>query len=496
MSADDRFRNTLRDAYDFGPDFPRQALLADISAALRSRPREETHPRWLVGVLAVGLGLAVIVALIAVPRMGHVGPPQPAAPMPGGQESGVAIILANNHVAYISPGAAKSDWDTAVAAPPNLTANQSHAGLGHRIAISPDRRLIYAIPAKDFVGGDHVVVLDTVSGRIVRDVQLPSPGGNGRYGALAIGPSGDVWVVGAIGKRIEVVSVNHQTGNITSWSGRDMSHWTGQGPVSGDFYVYEVQVSADERRIYYSYTGGLLPNAGLDWMDISGTAATSCKPAAADKACIPGLAGFVVTGSGVFITSAFDQPSGAIDEYGLDGRQIRHIELGLQPGFMDDLSVAPDGRHLVYFGSCGYSGGMGQLDLATASPSVIVSAKSNHTRPADEPCGQSWEFVSGNLVALGRVGALLPSATSNGQVDYVDATSGRVTRSVTLSAEPIALAAANGRVPELAPPLVAPSPCPSGMTETSRSTPGPHGPVWVACLGTWSPIYTTPSPQR
>lgn len=496
MRTDDRFRVALKQAYDFGPDFPRRGLMAEISAALRTRSRDEAQPRWFVGALATALGVATVVALVAVPRIGHLGPAEPAAPVPATSEAGVAVILANNHVAYIPPGGTKPAWDAAVAPPANLTANQSHAGLGHRIAISSDRSLIYAIAARDFVGGDHVVVLETASGRVVRDIQLPSPGGNGRYGALAIGPSGDIWVVGAIGKLIEVVRLNHETGAISSWSGRDMSHWIPRGPVSGDFYVYEVQVSADERRVYYSYTGGLLPSAGLDWVDIAGSTATSCKPAAADKACIPGLAGFFVTGSGVFVTSIFDQPSAAIDEYALDGHQIRHIELGLLPGFMDDIEVMPDGRHLVYFGSCGYSGGMGELDLATGSPSVIVSAKSNYTRPADKPCGESSGFVTTNLIALAHVGALLPSAEASGQVDYVDAASGHVMRAVTLSAEPIAVAVANGRVPVLAPPLVTATACPSGMTETSRSTPAANGSVWIACLGTWSPIATTPTPRR
>jgi hypothetical protein len=256
VSAQDRFRDALKRAYDFGPDFPRRGLMADISAALRTRSREETQPRWFVGALAVALGVATIVALIAIPRIGHVSPPRPAAPVPATSEAGVAVILANNHVAYIPPGATKPTWDTTVAPPANLIASQSHAGLGHRIAVSPDRSLIYAIAARDFVGGDHVVVLQTASGRIIRDVRLPSPGGNGRHGALTIGPSGDVWVVGAIGKRIEVVRLNHETGAISSWTGRDMSHWVARGPVSGDFYAYEVQVSADERRVYYSYTGG------------------------------------------------------------------------------------------------------------------------------------------------------------------------------------------------------------------------------------------------
>lgn len=98
--------------------------MADISAALRTRSREETQPRWFVGALAVALGVATIVALIAIPRIGHVSPPLPAAPVPATSEAGVAVILANNHVAYIPPGATKPTWDTTVAPPTNPIASQ------------------------------------------------------------------------------------------------------------------------------------------------------------------------------------------------------------------------------------------------------------------------------------------------------------------------------------------------------------------------------------
>jgi hypothetical protein len=266
-----------------------------------------------------------------------------------------------------------------------------------------------------------------------------------------VGPSGDVWIVGFAGpvasqgdlrvKRIEILRINHQNWSITSWLGsRDMSYWTPQGPVSGDFSVYEAQVTNDETRVYYSYTGGLLPKAGLDWVDIAGSLATSCVPAVSDRACIPGLAGFLVWGDDIVTTTAMDSPTGAIEYYGLDGVLRNHIELGLLPGFLMDFAEGRDGKSLYLFGSCGYSGGMARLDLAAKKSTVIVKARSLYTRPADPPCGQSSVFVSGNVIALGQVGALLPSR-ADGKILYVDAVSGNVNKSVAVSAEPIALVA-------------------------------------------------------
>jgi hypothetical protein len=259
---------------------------------------------------------------------------------------------------------------------------------------------------------------------------------------VTVGPSGDAWVVGSVGKHIEIVRVRRHDGKISSWSGRDMSHWKPQGPVGGAYEIYEVQVTADEQRVYYSYTGGLLPFSGMDWVDLTGQRDSTCKPAAFDHACVPGLAGFLVRGSDVFITTAYDQPSGAIDRYGLDGSLKDHIELGLLPGFLDDFAVGPDGNHLYLFGSCGYSGGMAVLDLATLRTTVIVPAQHAYVFLTRGPCGQSSAFVSRTLIALGQVSALLPNDVG-GQILFVDASTGRVERSVPVPAEAIAVVPVN-----------------------------------------------------
>ena len=447
---EDELRRALQSAYNFGDDYPHPALPTRISAAIDSGVKGGRQLTWIAGVAATTLA-ALIVAVIGVRAFGHVVVPGPPAPTIHSSETGVAAILANNHLVYIPPGADRPKWDVAVAPPPNLTASHGYAGLGRRVASSADGTIIYALPAPEFVGGNTLVVVDSATGHVLHDVHLPNRGSSARYGALDVGPSGDIWIVGSVGpvpsesdlpfSRIEIVRVSHQDWSISSWLGRSMSQWVPQGPVGGEFEIYEVQVSSDETRVYYSYTGGLLSIAGLDWVDLAGNQATTCIPTTADKACIPGLAGFLVQGSNVYITTANDSPSGAIDFYSLGGVLQNHIELGLLPGFLEDFAVAPDGRSLYLFGSCGYSGGMARLDLSTQKSTVIVPAKSLYTRSANPPCGQSSVFVSSNLIALGHVGALLP-ADNEGRILYVDPVSGNVKRSVPVPSEPIAVTTA------------------------------------------------------
>jgi hypothetical protein len=438
-SHEQELRDALLSAYDFGSEYPHPLLISRIYTEL-DRPVAKRHRRsWVGGAAAAALAMIVVVSLVWS-SLQRASTPSSSGPLTSGPEAGTAAILTNNHLVYLTPGDTQPYWDLALAAPPDLTVSHGYSGLGHRIAATADGALIYALPARDVYGGDRLVFVGTQSSALLRQVQLPNPDGSARYGAVTVGPSGDAWVVGSVDKHIEIVRVNRQDGTIASWSGRDMSHWAPQGPVGGDYQIYEVQVTADEQRVYYSYTGGLLSLAGMDWVDLAGQRATTCTPSAADQACVPGLAGFLVSGNDVFITTANDLPTGAIDHYALDGTLKDHIELGLLPGFLEDFAVGPEGNNLYLVGSCGYSGGMAVLDIATLKPIVIVQAEPAHSPPTKLPCGQSSAFVSNTLIALGHVSALLP-ADAAGQILFVDSSTGRIVRSVPVSSEPIAVAA-------------------------------------------------------
>ncbi|HKB34509.1 MAG TPA: hypothetical protein VKF16_11650 [Candidatus Dormibacteraeota bacterium] len=432
-------REALRSAYDFGSEYPHPLLITRIYAELE-RPVPQHHRReWVGGAAAAALAVVVVVTLLWFSFQPRVSTPISSGPPPSGPEAGTAAILANNHLVYLTPGDIQPYWDLALADPPDLKVSHGYAGLGHRIAATPDGALIYALPARDMNGGSELAVVATQSSA-ERLIQLPDHNATARYGAVSVGPSGDAWIVGSVDKHIEIVRFHRQEGTITSWSGRDMAHWVPQGPVGGDYQIYEVQVTNDEQRVYYSYTGGLLSFAGMDWVDISGQRATTCTPPAADQACIKGLAGFLVRGNDVFITTASDQPTGAIDQYGLDGTLKDHIELGLLSGFLEDFALGPDRNHIYFFGSCGYSGGMAALDLTSRTANVIIHAQPAYSTLTNHPCGQSSAFVSDTLIALGRVSALLPGYGA-GQILFVDSSNGRLVRSVPVTSEPIAVVA-------------------------------------------------------
>lgn len=438
-SYEQDLREALRSAYDFGSEYPHPMLISRIYAELDRPVIQRRGHAWVAGAAAGVLAVFVVASLLWSSLQHRSTMPGSSGPPANGPEAGTAAILANNHLVYLTPGDTQPYWDLALASAPDLSVSNGYAGLGHRVAATADGAVIYALPALDMYGGNELDIVATQSSG-KHPIRLPDPDGTARYGAVTVGPSGDAWIVGSVDRHIEIVRFNRQAGTLSSWAGRDMSHWMPQGPVSGGYQIYEVQVTADEKRVYYSYTGGLLSFAGLDWVDLAGQRAATCTPAAADQACVPGLAGFLVRGNDVFITTANDQPSGAIDDYALDGTLKGRIGLGLLPGFLEDFALGSDGSHLYFFGSCGYSGGMAVLDLTSLRSTTIVQAEPSYALLTKGPCGQIAAFVSDNLIALGRVSRLLPSDVA-GQIQFVDPSTGRIVRSVQVPSEPIAVVA-------------------------------------------------------
>src|SRR5260370_34665868 len=77
MSNQDDLRRAVQSAYEFGPDFPHPALLARISADLKSGLKPVGQPSWLAGAVSATLAVVFVFALIGFQRFAHPAPHQP-----------------------------------------------------------------------------------------------------------------------------------------------------------------------------------------------------------------------------------------------------------------------------------------------------------------------------------------------------------------------------------------------------------------------------------
>src|SRR5216684_2808231 len=79
MSNQDDLRRAVKSAYELSPDFPHPALLARISADLKSGARPDRRVSWIAGVVSAALAVVVVFAFIGFQRSANPTPHQPGA---------------------------------------------------------------------------------------------------------------------------------------------------------------------------------------------------------------------------------------------------------------------------------------------------------------------------------------------------------------------------------------------------------------------------------
>jgi hypothetical protein len=367
------------------------------------------------------------------------GPVQPTAvrtESTGAVRETVAL-LGNNHLVLIPAGGAAPRWEVVLAPAPDTSATHGYLGTGHRLAWSADRSTLYALPAVDYFGSAQMAVVDVAAGHVRRTVPLPQ---GIRVGSLAVGPGDRVYLVGQQNKTIVIAVYDPGEGRITrTWQGRNMSHWQPRGPVGGDFTIYQAQLTHDGRRLYYSYLGGLLPQAGVDWVELDADRISLCTPPEPASACMPGLAGFRLLGDQVLLTSANDAQDGLVGRYQPDGSRLDGYHLKLGSGLVNDIALDETGRRIYAVGSCGYTAGMSVVALGTGQATVLVPPSVGQHGP-DAVCGQRLELIGTEQLVVGRVAALSASPASRGTLLFIDTRKGSVLHRVEVSAEPVDVA--------------------------------------------------------
>ena len=79
MSNQDDLRRAVKSAYELGPDFPHPALLARISADVKSGARPGRRVSWIAGAVSAALAVAIVFAFIGFLRPAIPTPHQPGA---------------------------------------------------------------------------------------------------------------------------------------------------------------------------------------------------------------------------------------------------------------------------------------------------------------------------------------------------------------------------------------------------------------------------------
>lgn len=226
--------------------------------------------------------------------------------------------------------------------------------------------------------------------------------------------------------------------------------------------VYQGAVSADERRIYLSYHGEKI--TGIDWFDLDASGLHRCKPPLPvfpSSGCIPAHGGFVLHGNDLLAATG----TNVILDVGPDGVIRRAFDTKLNRNHLMEFTVDAASNRLYAVGSCGDAGGLSAVDLsgggilttptsegdwrwrATPEPSAIRVLVLPEPGIADtsEPCGQRIVIAPSGQLVIAHLPLPDPHLGIPGALQFVDPTTGRVTRSVVTPAEPLDVASGQGQ---------------------------------------------------
>lgn len=430
MGTEEQLRRNLDRSFEPPPGYPHPTILANVMSSISQGAKRSNS----VGVLAtIATGLlaitAVTVLLVARPATKQ---QSATAALPRGT---IVALLANNHLVSIASGTEKARWNVAIADPPDASKSGGYLPPGHRLALSADHTQLYALPPRDYAGGSVLIIADAGTGSIKRKVQLPA---DSRYSTLSVAASGTVYLVGQRNSHIVISMLDPSRAAVVStFVGRDMSHFTSSGPVSGTFSINQALVTLDGTRLYLGYSGGLLPKSGVDWLDLTNHA--WCEPPNSNSACAPGLSGFNIVDRRLLIAT-WDDPlkGGRIEEYSMDGKLIRHLDLRIAGGFLLDFTTDPITNAVYVIGSCAYLGGLNRLDINSGQIMVIAppdAMGSAHPKL----CGQRAELAAHNQMAIAMVERLLVSDHRAGIIQIVDVETGGVIRAIPVEVEALDL---------------------------------------------------------
>lgn len=300
---------------------------------------------------------------------------------------------------------------------------------GHYMALGDNGSTLYVLAS----AAARVAVIDVATTRMRATYSLPK---NGVYRSLAVGRrTGRLYLYGNDAKDVRVLVLDPD-------SGARLETWRLVRPGGYNWWVYQGEVSPDERELYISYHGA--DTTGIDRFRIVGGRLERCEAAAAPGAgCISAHGGFTLHESHLLVATG----DRIVLKMDADGKERGAVDTGLDGNHLMEFVVDQQRGRLYAVGSCAYSGGFSATDLRGAgvptTPTIPGEWRwlSTPEPPrvkirGHEPCGERLALSSDSVLVVGRTAKPVPG-TGPGELQFVDVRTGRVTRSVGTSSEPV-----------------------------------------------------------
>jgi hypothetical protein len=321
----------------------------------------------------------------------------------------VFSLLTNNHLVVADSNTGAVLAELTLAGPP---APQSQM---RAMAVSPERHTLYAV-ISEASGRARIAVVDTTT---LTETSSIDPGADLEYRGLALGPRSGRLYLFANQRGDAVVRVIDPSGV------QSPQTWPGRKSDGRTWFIYQGAVSSDETVLYLSYHGP--DTTGIDRFEIQPTGLLRCSiTTRPESGCFLTHGSFALE-SGVLIASMGEQPLAALDP--LTGARRDEYDLRLEGNHMPEFTIASGIGRIYALGSCGYTGGLSMVDLATRQTQVLVASRS-----IGAICGERIVSLSdARLLVVAKTAMSVPSAVPG--VLIVLTKDGKMLRMIPTSAE-------------------------------------------------------------
>ena len=376
-------------------------------------------PGLVTGVAATVLALAMTACTASngPPNTGTGSRALPAAASspPGREPSSPRVfsLLANDHlvVADITSGAVLAELT--LGAPASLISGM------HGMAMSRDSRTLFVL-VNEANGHGLIVAVDVAALKVTATFD---PGPGLEYRGLAVGPrTGRLFLFADQGGDALVRVVDPTGGQATQT-------WPARASGGRSWLIYQGAVASDESALYISYHGP--DTTGVDRFAIHPTGLSRCGIAAsAESGCFRTHGSFTLRDGELFAATG-GSPVLVLDP--VTGAQRGQYDLQLEGNHLMEFAIPAAGGGLYAVGSCGYTGGLAAVDLATGRTRVLVQP-----RTLGAICGERIAALSdGSRLVVAKTAIPAPNLIPGALV--VLSNDGKTIRTIPTSAEPIDL---------------------------------------------------------
>jgi len=341
----------------------------------------------------------------------------------------VFVLLVNNHLEAVrgTTGAVISDRVLAPAPAPKWRAFR-----GYYLALSRDRKFLYALVLTQPPARDQLAVVDVATTRVERRYALA---GGIVFRSVAVGPvSGRIYLFGNRAGNVVVTVLDPRTGAALSTRTVRRGH-------GARWVIYRGLVWSNERELFINYWRG--GGIGIDAVSLPSGRLHGCRTLQVGCFASEGLN---IEQYGIRLVVESQTARHAFVELSANGDLYKTIPIHMTGDpHTGDWDIDRTTGRLYQVGSCGYTGGLAVLDLKTGSsrmldppgtPGAGVPVTGNNDRTV---CGERISAGSRSLVVIGKTEYVYPVLQHKAVLLLVNGRTGKVLHRVRTSTDPMDL---------------------------------------------------------